>query len=140
MNFSKALRKLKRGKRIKRLIWPSSVYLYDIDNTIYKHSCFKYAFDLNDLNATDWLVVKELLTNEEKKYLKTLIKHCDYNKDDIRIIKFQYEENILDTLIAIKQISAQPFTFLLKIKLNDINLKFKLLEYNKEYTIDELYL
>lgn len=66
MNFSKALRKLKHGKIIKRLIWPSSVYLYDIDNTIYKHSCFKYAFDLNDLNATDWLVVKKLLTDEEK--------------------------------------------------------------------------
>lgn len=142
MNFSKALRKLKHGKRVRRFVWTSSEYLYYSNNTIYKHDdVFKNAnVDLRDLNATDWFVIKELLTNEEKEYLRTLIKHLDYTKNNIKIIKVQSEENILDKTLAIKKAYAQSFTFLLKIKLSDINLSFKLLEYNKEYTIDELYL
>ena len=89
MNFEKALELLKQGKKVRRKIWPSSdIYitfsddderLKLIDNEG-KFQDIYYKLSKYDSLANDWEEYKEpLLTEEEKEYLRMIIKFTPGN-------------------------------------------------------------
>ena len=89
MNFSEALELMKQGKKIRRRKWENGVELYLKDNNFWfirKDIIMPTGLPYNDISglpykdiiANDWEECqKPLLTEEEKEYLKMVIKFSD---------------------------------------------------------------
>ena len=86
MNFNEALELMKQGKKVKRRKWENGVELYLKDNDFWfirKDIIMPTGLPYNDISgipyedivANDWEEYKvPLLTEEEKEYLKMIIK------------------------------------------------------------------
>ena len=79
MNFSKALELLKQGKKVRKRCWANSEKLYVyLENNEFWLATGKIAGTIgihyDDMLADDWEEYKSPLSDEEKEYLKMIIK------------------------------------------------------------------
>ena len=85
MNFEKALELLKQGKKVRKRCWANSEKLYVyLENNEFWLATGKIAGTIgihyDDMLADDWEEYKEpLLTEEEKEYLRMIIKFTPGN-------------------------------------------------------------
>ena len=135
MNFSEALELLKQGKKVKRICWGATGCYIRFDESSVLSEYVRigdewkeddYIICKCDLLAQDWGEYKEpLLTEEEKEYLKMIIKFSDM---DIKTI----EKGILGPyLILSNGIKANTTTDFKKGC-------FSKMEKRKQYTLKEL--
>ena len=135
MNFSEALELLKQGKRVRRSCWDSAEKLY-LENNKFCMAAYGIV-GTDDVLAEDWEVCKEqLLTKEEKEYLKETISLC--SEKIVSLQKYLYD-NIFKNennhaIIAFygkNGYVGQTLRF-------DVHEHFKGLEAGEEYTLEEL--
>ena len=134
MTFEKALELLKQGKKVRKCSWGKYYYIvFDEDSLLRQkqHGCDYYnkyyILNKNDVDAV-WEEYKELLlTDEEKEYLKLIIKfHPEkitsisvYFRKDYNLVYFKYKDDSNDCVVTAKDY-------------------FKNLEDDKDYTLEEL--
>lgn len=139
MNFSKALELLKQGKKVRKRCWANSQKLYlDLENhefwvatgTITGTIGIRY----DDMLADDWEEYKEpLLTEEEKEYLRMIIKFNLFKVKTVEITRpdLSFDERHFLLLKGYNDDEVDSANF---IKPN----YFKNLENTKPYTLKEL--
>ena len=134
MTFEKALELLKQGKKVRKCSWGKYYYIvFDEDSLLRQkqHGCDYYnkyyILNKNDVDAV-WEEYKELLlTDEEKEYLKLIIKfHPEkitsisvYFRKDYNLVYFKYKDDSNDCVVTAKDY-------------------FKNLEDEKDYILEEL--
>ena len=134
MTFEKALELLKQGKKVRKCSWGKYYYIvFDEDSLLRQkqHGCDYYnkyyILNKNDIDAV-WEEYKEpLLTEEEKEYLKLIIKfHPEkitsisvYFRKDYNLVYFKYKDDSNDCVVTAKDY-------------------FKNLEDEKDYILEEL--
>ncbi len=141
MNFEKALKLLKDGKKVKRKSWVNSFIKLDKDKNailndeiVYLHNSFgeaEFILDLSSLSADDWEEYKEPLLNEkEKEYLKMIIKFYPF---EISNVSLDYDDEYANEKF-IKLHNNSGFDESIYVKSGTfMNLKLE-----KEYTLEEL--
>ena len=140
MNFSEALDLLKQGKKVRRSCWDRAEKLY-LENNEFWMSAYEISgatgVHYDDMLAEDWEECKEqLLTKEEKEYLKTTISLC--NEKIVRLKMYLYG-NIFknDKRRAIISFYSEN-GYIGETLRFDLHKHFKGLEPGEEYTLEEL--
>ena len=134
MTFEKALELLKQGKKVRKCSWGKYYYIvFDEDSLLRQkqHGCDYYnkyyILNKNDIDAVWEEYQESLLTDEEKEYLKLIIKfHPEkitsisvYFRKDYNLVYFKYKDDSNDCVVTAKDY-------------------FKNLEDDKDYTLEEL--
>ena len=134
MTFEKALELLKQGKKVRKCSWGKYYYIvFDEDSLLRQkqHGCDYYnkyyILNKNDIDAVWEEYQESLLTDEEKEYLKLIIKfHPEkitsisvYFRKDYNLVYFKYKDDSNDCVVTAKDY-------------------FKNLEDEKDYILEEL--
>ena len=142
MNFSEAMLLLKEGKKVRRKEWNNSNYIECKDDTLWvangdKYSSWKFV-KIEHIMADDWEEYKKpSLTDEEKEYLKMIIKFGGYHIKTIEKNKLCPSMHNRSFLIFNKcwGEADEPYD---DSPLFDANKYFTGIEFGKEYTLREL--
>ena len=138
MNFEEALKLLKDGKKVRRIreesdyedviIWFDKYHhIVEGDGTI---SDSTYILKLEDVFATNWEEYKEpLLTEEEKEYLKTIMKFNLFEVYEVSVSRSDADGNYIKMY---GEDAEYDTTTYVKSKY------FKNLENDTKYTLEEL--
>ena len=142
MNFSEALLLLKEGKKVKRKEWKNSNYIEFKDGNLYivfddKYISWEFV-KMKHIMADDWEEYKKpSLTNEEKEYLRMIIKLGNYHIRTVEKNKLCPSMHDRSFLIFNKcwGEANEPYD---DSPLFDANKYFTGIEFGKEYTLREL--
>ena len=140
MNFSEALELLKQGKKVRRSCWDSAEKLY-LENHEFYLAAYGIAgttgIHYEDMLAEDWKEYKEqLLTKEEKEYLKATISL--YSGKIVRLKKYLYNNAFKnENNYAIISFYSEN-GYVGETLRFDLHKHFKGLELGEEYTLEEL--
>ena len=144
MKFEEALELLKDGKKVRRTDtrrvysnepsrWEELCYIRLFCNDFYYGDiCMPIGLTYSDIMADDWEEYKEpLLTKEEKEFLKMVVKMSPSN-----ITRFMVKCDIIQKRFYLAfAVNNEPFVYQY-IYVN--NKYFSNLEFDKEYTLEEL--
>ncbi len=74
MTFLEALEEAKQGKKVRCNSWPNTIYLTIKNGEINIHNGVVNYLTQRDYQSNKWEIVREILDDEEKKYLENIIK------------------------------------------------------------------
>ena len=136
MNFSEALELLKQGKGAERSCWGCNSFIKLNKDIVYLYNDFgdaEFILDLSSLLAQDWEEYKEpLLTEEEKEYLKTIIKFSHSEVDLVSIERLSSYKSYDYNMVWLTYRDGDRHAHCVG---EDY---FKNLKENNEYTLEEL--
>ena len=144
MNFSEALELLKQGKKVRRRNWGGNVKYYiafsDVGNYLVKFVCLSnnpfedvYFLSKDDTLSNDWEEYKEpLLTQEEKEYLKMIIKFSPCEVEFVLLERLSGYKDYDYNIVWLVHRDGDRLAYYVG---EDY---FKNLKENNEYTLEEL--